>query len=90
MIKEYIEKYEEEYYEDPTSITLGILGRDDFDYLFPPYCDESIWHKSTSGSGQVFNGKNSKKYSQYFMEYYALKEEIREVLYFQEYCTLEI
>ena len=38
----------------------------------------------------MFNGRNSKEPFQYSMEYYALKEEIREVLSFQEYCTLEM
>ena len=38
----------------------------------------------------MFNGKNSKKSSQYFMEYCALKEEIREILSFLYFCTLEI
>ena len=38
----------------------------------------------------MFNGKNSKKSSQYFMEYCSLKEEIRGVLSFRYFCTLEI
>ena len=38
----------------------------------------------------MFNGRNSKESFQYSMEYYALKEDIREVLPFREYCTLEI
>ena len=38
----------------------------------------------------MFNGKNSKESFQYYMECYALKEEIREVLSIQEYYTLEI
>ena len=90
MIEEDIEQYEEEYYEEPTCSTSVILCRDYFYDFFPPYYDESIWHKSTSGGGQVLNGKNSKKSSQYFMEYCDLKEEIREVLSFQYLCTLEI
>ena len=39
---------------------------------------------------KLFNGKNSHKYSEYFMEYCALKEDIREVLYFQYFYSLEI
>ena len=68
MLEQDIEKYEEEDYEDTTCSTSYILCRDYFDDFFPPSYDESIWQESTSVSGQVFNGKNSKKYSQYFME----------------------
>ena len=88
--EEDMEQYEKEDYEKPTCSTLIILCMDDFDDFLHPYYDESIWKKSTSVDGQVFNGNNSKKYSQYFMEYCALKEGIREVLYFQYLCTLEI
>ena len=90
MIEEDIEQYEEEDYEDPTCSTSSRLCRDYFDDLLPPYYYESIWKKYTSVGGQVFNGKNSKKSSQYFMEYCALKEGIREVLYFQYFYSLEI
>ena len=90
IIEEDIEQYDEEYSEEKTCSTSYILCRDDVYDLFPPYYDESIWQESTSADGQVFNGKNSKKYSQYFMEYCSLKEEIREVLSFQYLCTLEI
>ena len=90
MIEEDIELYEEENYEEPTCSTSGILCRDDVDYFFPPSYDESIWKKYISVDGQMFNGKNSMKSSQYFMEYCSLKEEIREVLSFQYFCTLEI
>ena len=90
MIEKDIEQYEEEDYEEPTCSTSGILCRGDFDYFLPPYYDESIWQESTSVSGQVFNGKNSKKSSRYFMEYCDLKEEIRGVLPFQDFCTIEI
>ena len=38
----------------------------------------------------MFKGRNSKEPFQYSMEYYALKNEVREVLYFQDLCTLEI
>ena len=38
----------------------------------------------------MFGGKNSKESFQYFMEYYALKEEIREVLSFWDYSFLEM
>ena len=82
IIEEDIEQYDEEDCEENTCSTSYILCRDDFYVLFPPYYDESIWQESISVDGQVFNGKNSKKYSQYFMEYRALKEEIREVLSF--------
>ena len=82
MIEEDIEQYEEEDYEDTKWSTSYILCRDDVDDFFPVSYDESVWKKSTSNGGQVFNGKNSKKYSQYFMEYCSLKEEIREVLSF--------
>ena len=74
----------------PHCSTSYILCRDDVDDLFPPYYDESILKESASVGCQVFNGKNSKKYSQYFMEYYSLKEEIREVLSFLYFCTPEI
>ena len=60
------------------------------DDLWLPTYDEFLGHKSTSISGQTFNGRNYKDPFQYSMEYYALKEEIREVLCFQEYCTLKI
>ena len=90
MIEEEIEQYEEYYYEETTYSTSYILCRDDVDDFLPPPYDESIWKKSTSVGGQVFNGKKSEKSSQYFMEYYALKEEIREVLSFRYFCTLEI
>ena len=63
MIEEDIEQHEEEYYEDTTWSTSYILCMDDVDDLFPPSYDESIWKESTSVGGQVFNGKNSKKYS---------------------------
>ena len=46
--------------------------------------------KYTSVGGQMYNGRNSKESFQYFKEYYALKEEIREVLSFQYYCTVYI
>ena len=88
MIEEDIEQCEEYDYEENTCSTSYILCRDDVDYFLPPYYHEPIWNESTSVSGQVFNGKNSKKYSQYFMEYCALKEEIREVLSFRYLCTL--
>ena len=51
MIEEYVEQYEEEDYEDTTCSTSYIVCRDDFDELFPPYYDESIWQESTSVSG---------------------------------------
>ena len=63
MIEENNEKYEQEDYEETTCSTSYILCRDDFYDFFPPYYDESIWQKSTSVGGQVFNGKNSKRYS---------------------------
>ena len=63
MIEEDNEQYEEEYYEDARCSTSGRLCRDDVDGLLTPSYDESIWQESTSVGGQVFNGKNSKKYS---------------------------
>ena len=82
MIEEDLEKYEEEYYEYPSFITSGRASRDDVDDLFLPYYDEFICKKYTSVVGQMFGGKNSKESFQYFMEYYALKKEISEVLSF--------
>ena len=82
MIEEDIEQYEEEDYEQARCNTLGILCRNYVYVLFTPYYYESIWNIPISVDGQVFNGKNYKKYSQYFMEYCALATEIREVLYF--------
>ena len=76
---------EEEGYEDPSSRSSSRFIRDDVDDLFLPTYDEVIWHKSIGVVGQMFGGKNSKESFQYFMEYYALKEEIREVLYFRDY-----
>ena len=38
----------------------------------------------------MFSGNNSKESFHYFMEYYALKEDIREVLSFQYYYYLEL
>ena len=85
MIEKEIEQYEEEDYEEPRCNTSGRLCMDDIYGFLTPYYDESIWKRPTSVSGQVFNGKNCKKYSQYFMEYCALKEEIKEVLSFQDF-----
>ena len=69
---------EEGSYEDPS----GRFLRDDVDDFCLPTYDEVIWHKYMSVFGQIFHGKNFKEYFQYFMEYYALKEEIREVFSF--------
>ena len=82
IIEEDIEQYDEEDCEEETCTKSYILCRDYFYDFLPPYYDESIWQESTSVGGQVFNGKNSKTSSQYFMEYCSLKEEIREVLSF--------
>ena len=82
VIEEDLEQYEEEDYEYPSCSTPGRFSRDDVDDFCLPTYDEFIWQKSTSVVGQMFGGKNSKESFQYFMEYYALKEEIREVLYF--------
>ena len=90
MIEEYLEQYEQEDYEDPSCNTSCKFSRDDAGDFFLPYCDESIWHKSTSVGDQMFNGGNSKESFQYFMEYYALKEEIREVFSLRDYCYLEM
>ena len=72
---------EEEGYEDPSCRFI----RDDVDNLCLLAYDEVIWKKSTSVVVQIFSGNNYKESFQYFMEYYALKEEIREVLYFRDY-----
>ena len=68
MIEEDIEQYDEEYCEETTYSASYILFRDDFYDFLPPYYDKFICQKSTSVGGQVFNGKNSKKSSQYLME----------------------
>ena len=78
--EEYYREYEEEDYEDPSCSISGRFNRDDVADLCLPAYDEVIWKKYTSVVGQMFSGKNSKEFFQYFMEYYALKEEIREVL----------
>ena len=84
VIKEYLEQYEEEDYEEPSCNTSGRFSRDDaYDLCLPSY-DEVIWQKSTSGVGQMFGGNNSKESFHYFMEYYSLKEYIREVFPFQD------
>ena len=90
MIEEDLEQYEEEDYEEPSSSTSSRFNRDDVnDFCIPAY-DELIWNKSTSVVGQMFDGNNSKESFQYLMEYCALKEDIREVLYFWDYCYLEM
>ena len=90
MIEENLDQYEEEDYEEPSSSTSGSFSRDDVnDFCIPAY-DELIWNKSTSVVGQMFSGDNSKESFQYLMEYYALKEDIREVLSFRDYCYLEM
>ena len=66
LIEEYLEQYEEEDYEDPSCSTSGRFIRDDVDEFFLPAYDEVIWQKSTSVVGQMFNGKKSKEYFQYF------------------------
>ena len=63
IIEEEIDQHEEEDYEDTTCNTSYMLCRYDVDDLLPPYYDESIWKKSTSVGGQVFNGNNSEKSS---------------------------
>ena len=63
MIEEEIEQYEEEDYEETRCSTLVKLHRDDVDGFLTPSYDESIWQRPTSVGGQVFNGKNYKKYS---------------------------
>ena len=60
------------------------------DGLWLPFYNESIWQISTSINDQMFNGRTYKESFQYSMEYYSLKEEIRVVLSFREYCTIEI
>ena len=82
VVEQDLEQYEEEVYEEPSCSTSGRFSRDDVDDLLIPSYDEAIWEKSTSVVGQMFGGKNSKESFQYFMEYYVLKKEIREVLYF--------
>ena len=80
MIYEELEQYEEEEYGEPSYSTSSRFSRDDVDFLLQ-YYNEVICHKYTSVIGQMFSGKNSKESFQYFMEYYDLRKEIREVLY---------
>ena len=61
VIEEDLEQYDEEEYEEPSCSTSGRFSRDDVDYLFLPYYDESIWYKYTSFGVEMFNGKNSKE-----------------------------
>ena len=72
----------EEGYEDPSCSSSGRFIRDDVDDFFNPEYDEVIWKKSTSVVVQIFSGNNYKESFQYFMEYYLLKEEKREVFSF--------
>ena len=82
MIEEEGEQYEEEDFEEPSCNSSGRFTRDDVDDFCLQEYDEVIWHTYTSVVGQMFGGKKSKESFQSFMEYYSLKEEIREVLYF--------
>ena len=61
VIKEDLEQYEEEDYEEPSSSTSGRFSRDYFDDFLLLFYDEVIWHKSTSVVGKMFDGKNSKE-----------------------------
>ena len=88
--EEDLEHSEEEGYEEPSCSASGRGSRNDVDAFRLSAYDQTLWQKSTSIHGQMFNGRNSKKPFQYSMEYCALKEEIREVLYFRDFCTLEI
>ena len=81
---------EEEGCGEPSCSSSSRFIRDDVDDLFLPTYDEVIWHKSIGVVGQMFGGNNFKESFQYFMEYYALKEEIREVLSFRDYYYLEM
>ena len=78
--EEYLEKLEEEGYEEPLGSTSGRCSRNDMDNTWLSSYDEFLRKKSTRISGQMFNIRNSKEPFQYSMEYYALKEEIREFL----------
>ena len=82
--EEDLEQSEEEGYEEPSCSTSGRGSRNDVDAFRLSAYDQTLWQKSTSIHGQMFNGRNSKEPFQYSMEYYALKEDIREVLYFPE------
>ena len=53
------EKYEEEDYEDPSCSTSGRGSRNDVDSFSLSAYDQTLWQKSTSIHGQMFNGRNS-------------------------------
>ena len=80
--EEDLEHSEEEGYAEPSCSTSCRGSGNDVDSFWLSSYDQTLWHKSTRIHGQMFNGRNSKEPFQYSMEYYALKEEIRQVLSF--------